>query len=97
MAIEAKLCLPALIARTRSRSKVRTGILLDAGNIFQTDRVPGIAYESINPKNLRVTTGIMVSWWSPLGAPLNFSLAVPLNKKPGDQLALFGFSFGATI
>jgi len=78
-------------------SKVRTGILLDAGNIFQTDRVPGIAYESINPKNLRVTTGIMVSWWSPLGAPLNFSLAVPLNKKPGDQLALFGFSFGATI
>jgi outer membrane protein assembly factor BamA len=32
-----------------------------------------------------------------LGAPLDFSLAVPLNKKPGDQLSMFGFSFGAAI
>ena len=77
--------------------KVRTAIILDAGNIFQTDHVPGISYESVSLKNLRVTAGIMVSWWSPLGAPIDFSLAEPLNKKPGDQLALFGFSFGATL
>lgn len=78
-------------------SKVRTAVLLDAGNIFQTDHVAGISYEHVSFDNLRVTTGIMVSWWSPLGAPLDFSLAMPLNKKPGDQLQLFGFSFGATI
>ncbi|OGT34096.1 MAG: outer membrane protein assembly factor BamA [Gammaproteobacteria bacterium RIFCSPHIGHO2_02_FULL_39_13] len=77
--------------------KVRTALILDAGNIFQTNHVPGISYESISLNNLRVTTGIMVSWWSPLGAPLDFSLAVPLNKKPGDQLSIFGFSFGAAI
>lgn len=77
--------------------KVRTAFILDAGNIFQTNRYPGISYESISLKNLRTTAGIMVSWWSPLGAPLDFSLAVPLNKKPGDQLSIFGFSFGATI
>lgn len=77
--------------------KVRTAVILDAGNIFQTNQFNGISYESVSLNNLRVTTGIMVSWWSPLGAPLDFSLAVPLNKKPGDQLSLFGFSFGATI
>ena len=78
-------------------SKVRTAVLLDAGNVFETNRVAGVSYESIRPQNLRVTTGIMVSWWSPLGAPLDFSLAVPLNKKPGDELSLFNFSFGAAI
>jgi outer membrane protein insertion porin family len=78
-------------------NKVRTAVILDAGNIFQTNHVPGITYENIAFNNLRVTTGIMVSWWSPLGAPLDFSLAVPLNKKPGDQLSWFGFSFGAAI
>lgn len=78
-------------------NKVRTAVLLDAGNIFQTNRTAGISYEHVSFDNLRVTTGIMLSWWSPLGAPLDFSLAVPLNKKPGDQLSLFGFSFGATI
>jgi len=78
-------------------NKVRTAIVLDGGNIFQTDRVSGISYEGVRPKNLRFTAGIMLSWWSPLGAPLDFSLAFPLNKKPGDQLSPFGFSFGATI
>ena len=78
-------------------NKVRTALILDAGNIFQTNHVPGVTYEDIAFNNLRVTTGIMVSWWSPLGAPLDFSLAVPLNKKPGDQLSVFGFSFGAAI
>lgn len=78
-------------------NKVRTAIILDAGNIFQTNHVSGITYENIALNNLRVTTGIMVSWWSPLGAPLDFSLAVPLNQKPGDQLSWFGFSFGAAI
>ena len=78
-------------------NKVRTAMILDAGNIFQTNHVAGISYENVSFNNLRVTTGIMVSWWSPLGAPLDFSLAVPLNKKPGDQLSIFGFSFGATL
>jgi len=77
--------------------KVRTALFVDAGNIFQTNHAAGITYESITPKNLRVTTGLMVSWWSPLGAPLDFSLGFPLNKKPGDQLQVFGFSFGAAI
>lgn len=77
--------------------KVRTALFLDAGNIFQTHQYSGISYESMTLKNLRVTTGIMVSWWSPLGAPLDFSLGFPLNKKPGDQLSPFGFSFGAAI
>jgi outer membrane protein insertion porin family len=78
-------------------NKVRTAMILDAGNIYQTNHVAGISYENVSFSTLRVTTGVMVSWWSPLGAPLDFSLAVPLNKKPGDQLSIFGFSFGATL
>lgn len=78
-------------------NKVRTAVILDAGNIFQTNHVPGITYENISFNNLRVTTGLMVSWWSPLGAPLDFSVAFPLNQKSGDQLQWFGFSFGAAI
>ncbi|MCX7120928.1 MAG: outer membrane protein assembly factor BamA [Gammaproteobacteria bacterium] len=77
--------------------KVRTSLFVDAGNIFQTNQTSSIGYESIEIQNLRVTTGIMVSWWSPLGAPLDFSIGFPLNKKPGDQLSPFGFSFGAAI
>ena len=86
------LILPNFISHT-----LRTAVILDAGNVFETNRVAGVSYESVRLKNVRVTAGIMVSWWSPLGAPLDFSLAVPLNKKPGDQLAIFGFSFGATL
>lgn len=78
-------------------NKVRTAMILTAGNIYQTNHIAGISYEPVALNNLRATAGVMVSWWSPLGAPLDFSLAWPLNKKPGDQLALFGFSFGATI
>ncbi|HLB57016.1 MAG TPA: outer membrane protein assembly factor BamA [Coxiellaceae bacterium] len=77
--------------------KVRTAFLLDAGNIFQTHQVTGVTYEHISLDDLRVTAGIMVSWWSPLGAPLDFSLGFPLNQKPGDQLSPFAFSFGAAI
>lgn len=84
--------LPDFISR-----KVRTAAIIDAGNIFQTTHTSGISYESVSLNNLRVTAGIMVSWWSPLGAPLDFSLAFPLNKKAGDQLSPFGFSFGAAI
>ena len=65
--------------------KVRTALFVAAANIFQTHHTPGISYESVNPKNLRGTAGIMVSWWSPLGAPLDFSLALPLNKKTGGS------------
>ena len=77
--------------------KVRTALFIDAGNIFETHQVPGVTYESISLQNLRVSTGIMISWWSPLGAPLDFSVGFPLNQKPGDQPSWFGFSFGATL
>lgn len=78
-------------------SKVRTSWFVDGGNIFETQHTAGVSYENISLSNLRFTTGLMVSWWSPLGAPLDFSLGFPLNKKSGDQLSPFGFSFGAAI
>ncbi len=83
--------------------KLRTAAILDAGNVFSTYQVtsppgtPQTQYENVSLDNLRVTTGIMVSWFWPLGAPINFSIAEPINKKPTDQTAIFGFSFGTDI
>lgn len=89
--------------------RIRTGLILDAGNVFQTDRIQyskeekelnphlkPIIYEDISFKNIRVSTGLMISWYSPIG-PLEFSIARAIVKKSGDQLALFGFSFGTSF
>lgn len=91
--------------------KLRTAVFLDAGNIFDTNRAQysaidrsrsilpvlrPISYESISLKNMRLSTGLMVSWYSPLG-PIEFSLGFPLVKKKHDDTSIFGFSFGTSI
>ncbi len=45
---------------------------------------------------IRYSAGIGVSWLSPIGA-LTFSLAQPLNDKPGDDVENFQFNFGKTF
>ena len=42
---------------------------------------------------LRFSTGLGVSWISPVG-PLKLSYAKPLNPKPGDRLERFQFQMG---
>lgn len=80
--------------------RVRYGVLLDAGNIFETNQVsttPAISYENFGINNFRVTAGVLISWAWPLGAPIDISLAYPLNQKSGDQPSIFGFSMGASL
>lgn len=84
--------------------KLRTALIVNAGNIWDTNHVKdktsagnATKYDSISLKNVRVSAGIMVSWWWPMGAPINFSLAFPVHKKAGDQLQAFGFSFSTGI
>lgn len=43
--------------------------------------------------DLRYSVGLSFQWMSPLG-PLEFSIAQPLHKKPGDHIQRFQFAFG---
>jgi outer membrane protein insertion porin family len=65
---------------------LRLAIFLDAGNVWGPE-------EKIGFGDLRVSTGLAVSWDSPVG-PLRFSFGAPIRKKEGDKLERFQFQLG---
>jgi outer membrane protein insertion porin family len=71
------------------KNSMRFGIFLDAGNVF--DLKGG---EEITASGFRASTGVMLSWMSPVG-PLSFSFGYPLNEKEEDSTEIFQFSIGA--
>ncbi|WP_298450375.1 outer membrane protein assembly factor BamA [uncultured Marinobacter sp.] len=73
-----------------SRS-MRTAFFLDGGQVFDPDR-------GFDPdlKELRFSVGVGFQWITAVG-PLAFSLAKPLNDKPGDDTQVFQFSLGQTF
>jgi len=64
----------------------RAFTFLDAGNVFQSN-------EKVDFGNLRYSTGLGISWLSPVG-PLKFSIGVPLNKEPLDETQRVQFTIG---
>lgn len=68
---------------------VRLGWFVDAGQIFAKG-------EKMQLNDLRTSTGLSAAWISPLG-PLKFSIAQPLNDKPGDRTERFQFQMGTTF
>lgn len=89
------LVLPNWIA-PESRS-VRTTVFVDAGQVYDlkysTKTLLDGREVSRNPNGIRYTTGVSITWMSPL-APLVFSLARPLNAGEEDRKQVFSFSFG---
>jgi outer membrane protein insertion porin family len=76
---------------------VRTALFFDAGQVYDTrNQVVVINGQTISHKvnGLRYSVGVSLTWHSPLGAPLTFALAKPLNMKPGDQRRTFTFWMG---
>ena len=47
-------------------------------------------------KNLRPSLGLSVEWYTPF-APIDFTLAFPLNRRAGDNFQAFQFSFGMSL
>ena len=47
-------------------------------------------------EGFRYSTGIALSWSSPIG-PLKVSYGVPLNKKDGDRVENFQFQLGSVF
>jgi len=70
------------------KDTVRAGFFVDAGNVFDVAGGEDIAWDQI-----RVSTGLMLSWFSPVGA-LSFSFGYPLVEKKGDSTNGFQFRIG---
>ena len=73
---------------------VRSAYFIDAGNVFNTECDEAAAHcLGFDAKEIRITTGIGVTWLSAMG-PMNFAVALPLNDKPGDEVERFSFELG---
>ncbi|MCU7926480.1 MAG: outer membrane protein assembly factor BamA [Candidatus Thiodiazotropha sp. (ex Dulcina madagascariensis)] len=70
------------------KDTVRAGLFVDVGNVF--DLAGG---EKIEWDRFRASTGLMLSWFSPVGA-LSFSLGYPLKEEEGDKTKSLQFRIG---
>ena len=70
----------------KDSSQFRLSAFLDAGSVYGDD-------ESISLGELRYSTGVGISWFSPFG-PLKLVLAKPLNEEDDDQTQTLQFQFG---
>ncbi|MBS0289092.1 MAG: outer membrane protein assembly factor BamA [Proteobacteria bacterium] len=92
----AGLVLPNFIApETRA---VRVSWFVDAGQVYAIGGEASLVDPQIsrNPTGLRYSTGVSLTWMSPI-APLVFSLAAPLNEHEGDKIQKFAFTFGTVF
>ncbi len=64
----------------------RISLFVDGGQVYAPS-------ESMDLSDLRFSTGIGFSWFSPLG-PLAISFAVPINDKEGDDTEAVQFTLG---
>lgn len=72
-----------------SDKSVRLGVFVDGGMVFGKE-------EAVDLGQLRYSSGLSLSWFSPIG-PLKFSIAAPLNKKDGDKTEAFQFQMGTAF
>jgi outer membrane protein insertion porin family len=62
---------------------------VDAGTVYGAD-------SQVRLQDLRASTGMGVSWISPVG-PLRLALAKPLRREPGDRIQTFQFQIGTAF
>jgi len=77
---------------------IRLAWFLDGGQVYDTHFTQnfGDPMVSRNPTGLRYSTGLSLTWMSPM-APMVFSVAYPLNKQPGDWIQIPSFTFGTVF
>lgn len=73
---------------------LRMSVFVDAGAVWgpNGDSLYG-DYNNISFSDLRVSTGVAVTWLSPMG-PIKLSLAKPLRKMDNDEEEMFQFQMG---
>lgn len=77
-----------------NRSRLRSALFFDIGNVFDT-KCGGEQLNcfDVDPGELRYSAGIGVTWISGFG-PMTFSLAKPLNASDIDREEVFQFTLG---
>jgi outer membrane protein insertion porin family len=73
----------------KANKQFRLSAFLDAGNVYGADTNYSLA-------DLRYSTGVGVSWYSPFG-PLKLVFAKPLNSEVGDRTQVIQFQLGQTF
>lgn len=68
---------------------LRIFAFVDAGNVFG-------AHEKVRFSDLRASTGVGLSWISPVG-PLRIAYAHPIRKKAGDRIEEIQFQIGTSF
>ncbi|HQS02677.1 MAG: outer membrane protein assembly factor BamA [Halothiobacillus sp. 20-53-49] len=74
---------------TSQANSVRLSLFWDVGNVYSS-------YSNFSAQELRQSVGVGFNWISPVG-PLVFSVAKPLNSKPGDLTQVFQFTVGTSF
>ena len=76
---------------------LRMSGFVDAGTLWGGDYATAADGKPLSwQDNLRYSTGVALSWLSPLG-PMKFSFAYPLKKEEGDQIQRFQFTLGTVF
>jgi outer membrane protein insertion porin family len=70
------------------KDTVRAGFFVDVGNVFDLAGDEEIAWD-----RFRASTGLMLSWFSPVGA-LSFSWGYPIKEEEGDNIKNLQFRIG---
>ena len=71
----------------KNSSQFRLSAFVDTGSVYANN-------QSISLGDLRYSTGVGISWFSPFG-PLKLVFAKALNKKEGDQTQTLQFQLGS--
>ena len=79
--------------------KIRTTLFFDVSNVFNTKKQDGVEKnQGVRLQDLRYSAGLQIEWMTPLGAPLVFSLAMPIGYHDSeDTTQLFQFSIGGSF
>lgn len=98
--LSTKLCLHMPLPHFKWQDKFKTQIFIDAGQLYNTDEI----YFSNEPFEvsddetftsfLRLSMGFAITWDTPLGIPLEFLLAFPLNATYEDEVQHMSIYFG---
>ena len=80
------------------RSRVRSSLFIDAGNVFSSNCTATQGLQNncsdFDAGEFRYSMGISVTYLSPFG-PLTFYVAKPFSKDPNDEEKNFDFTIGA--
>ncbi|MES9847571.1 MAG: BamA/TamA family outer membrane protein, partial [Candidatus Thiodiazotropha sp.] len=71
------------------KDTVRAGFFVDVGNVFDL-----AGDEKVEWDLFRASTGLMLSWFSPVGA-LSFSWGYPIKEEEGDDIKNLQFRIGS--